>query len=144
MMKTLAQLRDIHAKLKQLKIDDDARYELVLQVTNERTSSCAQLTYDEAEQLRKHLANLVGKDFSVNPALDKKRKRVLSAFHEMGYRIPGTMKLDMKKVNETIVKYGYLHKSLNEYSIDELSKLIEQTKKMRDHNITSKYKNIQS
>lgn len=139
MNKSPHQIRDIHAKLRMLGIDKDAKAEIVSQVTNGRSESCSDLTMSEATEMQQHLNRLIGQQFKVNAELDKKRKKVLSAFHEMDYRIPGTDKLDMIRVNETIFKYGFAKKHLNQYSLDELSKLIIQVNRMKSHYIKRKY-----
>jgi hypothetical protein len=59
---------------------------------------------------------------------DKMRKKILSRYHEMGYTIAG--KLDMPRVKESILKYGYLHKDLNKYTFSELPKLVYQVDNM--------------
>jgi hypothetical protein len=145
MKKTYEQLRHIHALLRQSGIDKEGKEDMVMSITGGRAKSCAELEYQEAAQMVRLLqANATPKAFQVNPLLDKKRKKVLSMFHEMGYCKPGTRRLDMDRVQAIIVKYGFKHCELNNYTLEELSKLIEQIKKMRDHFLKSSYRTLQN
>ena len=134
MEKTTQQLKAIFTACKELGVDDDGRSELVIGITDGRSSSCKDLTFQEAKQLIEHLNKLLNRP---KPTLnerarqaDNMRKKILGFFHEMNYRIKG--KIDMEKVEETILKKGYLKKPLNAYTYNELPKLVTQMQAIRN------------
>jgi hypothetical protein len=113
--------------LKELQIESDNKESLVLQFTNGRSVSRADLTFEEAANLERHLNSLLA---PVNEQCNRMRRKILARFHEMGYRNNGS--IDMEHVQATVLKYGYLHKRLNDYTAAELPKLVSQVDKMRD------------
>lgn len=134
MEKTTQQLKSIFAACRKLGIDDDTRATLVIDLTDGRTSSCKDITYSEAKQFVRQLNSLLS-----TPApkfseryfqCDNMRKKILSFFHEMNYRVNG--KLDMERVEKTIIQKGYLKKPLNSYKYEELPKLVSQFESIRN------------
>jgi hypothetical protein len=127
MEKSKQQLRAIFGACRQLGITSEQRAELVSDITKGRTESCADITYQEANEFNRHLKTLLSRIKTPNPKFeseDRMRKKVLSCFHEMGYRKHG--KLDMPRVNQTIEEKGYLKKPLNTYKYNELPTLVSQ------------------
>ncbi|UOE48006.1 hypothetical protein MTO98_26705 [Mucilaginibacter sp. SMC90] len=65
--------------------------------TDGRTVSLTEMDYPETQALFEHLENLVGQPPS---EADKMKRKILSLAHEMHWELPGTVKVDMKRVNE--------------------------------------------
>lgn len=134
MEKTVEQLRSIFGMCKQLRIDSENRAEMIIEVTDGRSSSAKDLSYHEAKELIRHLNTIAegnGKGWNTKQwRMDKMRKKILSFFHEMGYAQGG--KLDMEKVNAQIEKLGYKKKPLNQYHYEELPKLVTQFENIRN------------
>lgn len=100
----------------------DEKENIIATFTDGRTTSTKEMTDREAREMIQYL-------MKHNPragAEDKMRKKVLSMAHEMGWRVVGTEKISMARVNQWCITYGYLHKPLDQYSYDELPKLISQ------------------
>lgn len=91
---------------------------LVLAFSNGRCKSSKELTLQEAGALITHLKSLDGSH--------KMRRKIISMAHELGWKIPGTKKIDMDAINEWCKKYGFGKKELNEYTEQELPKLVTQ------------------
>jgi hypothetical protein len=126
MIITKEKIKHLSALLNQHNISDDTRKDLIFQFSEGRTESRKELKLTEAIALISFLSSGSAK---FDPR-DKMRKKILSMFHEMGYKKEG--ELDLEHVKTTIEKYGYLHKPLNDYQKNELPKLISQITKMRD------------
>lgn len=117
----------ISSTMARMKLTDDAQKTLIHSWTEGRTESRKELTYSEAELLKTHLNS------SFKPAdqkQDKMRKKIIAKFHQMGYSNNG--RIDMERVNATILKYGYKHKQMKDYNWVELPKLVSQVSKMCD------------
>jgi hypothetical protein len=58
------------------------------------------------------------------------RKKIIALAHQMGWSKihpgSGNKIADMQRIDEWCNKYGYLHKRLNQYTIEELPKLVTQ------------------
>jgi hypothetical protein len=118
---TKQQIKDIYWYVKLLEKDtNDIRTEAWV-FSNNRTSTVLNLSNDEAV---KYIDFLRQCEVKTNEACDRMRKKIISRFHEMGYRKNGRIQMD--RVNRTIEKYGYLHKPLNKYTYKELPKLVSQ------------------
>lgn len=102
-----------------------------------RTNSTKAMTKAEAAALIGHLKSLDPTD----TRSDKMRNKILSMAHEMNWCLtasplasPLTLskgegekrKVDMAHVNNWCVKSGYLHKPLDEYTYNELPRLVSQ------------------
>ena len=83
-----------------------------------RVESTRDLTNDEADALINHLKAL-------EPG-HKMRRKIIRLAHEMHWHLPGTKKINMERINGWCQQFGYLHKALNEYTNDELPKLVTQ------------------
>jgi hypothetical protein len=90
--------------------------------TGGRTSSVRQMFYKEAAALIGHLKSMDNRDASAN----KMRNKILSRAHEMNWRKPGTTSIDMDHVNNWMISKSYLNKKLDDYTYDELPKLVSQ------------------
>ncbi|MRG45513.1 hypothetical protein GFS24_10330 [Chitinophaga sp. SYP-B3965] len=119
-----AQLATIHKLLFLLKIvDADIKESLVMQFTNERERSSAHLHYQEAELLIAELKRRTRENNNFCKG-DKSRKLIIHYAHLMGWETDG--KADIKRINGWCTQFGYLHKGLNEYSAEELPRLVYQ------------------
>ena len=105
--------------------------EMTLGFSGGRTDTTTDLTPDEARAYIKYLKSQDPDEI----AADKMRKKIISMAHELGYRIPGTTKVDMIKLDEWCIKYGHKHKKLNQYLVDELPLLVTQFEKRYDSHV---------
>ena len=120
----------------------EAKEDIVSEVSKGRTTSVAALLFAEADNLIKGLQKETTFKKEVNKAdpCHKMRGKILSHAHELGWhkkdaqgnliRDPTTNKpkIDFDRVNEWCTKYGYLHKKLDRYTYEELTKLVWQFK----------------
>lgn len=143
----------LFALLKKLGIDDAGRAQLVDQYTDGRSSSARDLRRPEILALIQSLqsqssdgAPLSSRRGAGGEVADKMRKRIISMAHEMGWELPlaplafgegpgvrqcsGKPKADMPRINAWCEKYGYLHKPLNSYTLQELPTLVTQFENM--------------
>jgi len=92
----------------------DQKEELILAVTEGRTSSMREMTQEETQALIKSL----GEDD--NQAIKGRMvRKMLSMAHEMGWELPDG-KVNMDKVNAWCIKYGSPKKSLDQLKAKEL------------------------
>ncbi len=99
--------------------------DLVLGFTNGRSESRADLSDAEASEMIQYLEKVIG---GHSEASNKMRRRIISYAHQMHWHLADTQAVDIKRLNNWCEKYGYLHKPLNNYSYDELPKLVSQFK----------------
>jgi hypothetical protein len=119
------QVRAIYALLGDHHLRDE-KEALVSAFTGGRTTHVTDMHHREAYALIDHLKSL-------NPeqrANDKMRNKILSMAHEMGWRLKGTVKVDMDHVNNWCLQKSYLHKRLDAYTHQELPKLVSQFEEM--------------
>lgn len=121
-----AQYFAIEKKLKNQGFDFE-RAELIGQFTEGKKSSLKELSHWEYQDFLKML-NL---RFSSAPniahtdeAKQVQRRKIIALFRKMGYE--KDFKADMPRIYSWVIKYGYLHKSMNQYTADELPKLVTQ------------------
>jgi hypothetical protein len=81
----------------------------------------------------KHIGNVMPAAFKANTPgkqANTMRKKIIALGHQMGWSgihpTSGNKIADMERINAWCVKYGYLHKQLNDYTILELPKLVTQ------------------
>lgn len=132
------QIRRIHVLL--TKLDKMAyKRDYVDVVSNYTKESTTQLTHDEANamilQLERELndKNITAYNNRVKAAdvaADAMRKKIISQCRECGWLING--KADMKRVYAWVLKYGYLHKPLMQYTAAELPALVTQAVRMKE------------
>jgi hypothetical protein len=140
----LALNKQLHALLTQTNMVA-AKPHLVESFTNGRTNSSKDMSHYEAIELVKHLKQMLANKQLPNTSprhitqstiqnskfkIDKMRKKIIALAHQMGWSAihptSGNKIADTKRINEWCKKYGYLHKELNSYTIDELPKLVTQ------------------
>lgn len=118
---TRAQLICINVLMRKLGMETQSKT-LVSSFSNGRETSRANLTIGEATDLIKWLKS---QDPEEKKA-ETMRRKMISLAHEMNWREPGSFKVNMRSLDEWCVKYGYLHKKLNQYLYSELPKLVSQ------------------
>lgn len=118
---TLSQITAIHTLLSKQGLKDEKR-SIVLSFTAGRTDSVKEMRNEEAAALIGHLKSMDPEEKSA----DKMRNKILSMAHEMGWRIPGTTKVDMNHINGWMRSKSYLKKDLDTYRYAELPKLVSQ------------------
>lgn len=87
-----------------------------------RTESTKELTLDEVNMLIRYLQDIQGNAEKAN----KMRRKIISMAHQLHWYLPGTQKVDMKRIDNWCIQYGYLHKKLNDHNEKELIKLVSQ------------------
>lgn len=109
----------------------EERERLALQYSNGRTERTSKLYVNECSELISDLQK------QADNSPDKMRKKILSMAHSIGWQLEvnGRLVVDMERVNNWCVKYGYLHKRLNSYTAGELVKLVSQFEEMYQSNI---------
>ena len=118
------QIRIIYALLPgAIKNDQEAKESLITQYTGDPDlGSVKDLGAQQADRLISDLRVL--KQKSIDPA-DRMRKKILSICHDMGWELEDG-RIDWKRLNGWLIKYGYLHKKLNDYKLQELPALVTQ------------------
>lgn len=100
---------------------------IILGITNGRTESSKDLSFDEARLMINYLKMQADKDALRS---NKMRNKIISMAHEMHWHLSGTQAIDMLRLNTWCERFGYLHKKLNDYSYIELPKLVTQFTKV--------------
>ncbi len=122
MVRTAQQNSRLHLLLGKLNVEKETKEDLVYQFTSGRETSSSKLEFKECQALIDHLGRLTKQTFDSG---DKMRKKILSVVHELGWETPSG-KIDWKSLNEYLLKFGYLHKTLNDYEYKELPTLVTQ------------------
>lgn len=100
--------------------------DIVSNFSNGRATSSSNLYYAEADAIIRHLGMDKGRE---DPAY-KMRGKILSLAHQLDWHVAGTQKIDFPRLNAWCVKFGYLHKRLDQYKYRELPTLVTQFEKM--------------
>jgi len=88
-------------------------------------TSSKDLYFDEANNIINYLAAMHQK----NDPADLMRKKIISCCREMGWHKSG--KADMLRIEAWVMKFGYMHKKLNDYTVQELPQLVTQAENMK-------------
>lgn len=134
------QIRYLYFLLDQLGIRH-LKHDLVLDACDGRTDSARELSQDEMRHLVTHLEQkLQQARREASPGkeairrMDRMRKRILSMCYSIGwvtYDINESRhKVDMERLGAWLLKYGYLHKPLNDYTYLELPGLVTQVENL--------------
>lgn len=115
------QLGAIYALIKKLKLDKPA---VIDGATNGRTEHVSEMTKGEATALIKYLKSVDPEEESN----ERMRKKIISLGHEIGYKIAGTNKIDMKRLDQWCIDYGKFRKKLDRHTHNELAQLVTQFK----------------
>ena len=123
------------------------RRDLVNSFTDGRTSNSSELSDLEADELIKHLEQMTRKEHApTRSGVDYKgqqmRRRILSLCYIIGWvkfnEIRLTHEIDWPRLNSWMIKYGYLHKPMNDYAYTELQRLVNQFENMAESVLSSK------
>lgn len=127
-----AQRSAIGAIAAKLGLDKEGKAELVSQYSNGRTQSTTGLSFEEAAEMIKAI------QLDAKPLKDKGgypiawgntlRRQVIAIFHEAGWHIDGSAAIDMERVNTWCTNHGHGKKPLNDYTYEELPKLLGRLK----------------
>jgi len=120
------QIKTIYALLGDNNLRDE-KENIVEAFTSGKTKSVRAMSGAQAAALIGHLKSL---DETDNRAT-KMRNKILSMAHEMGWETSATLPMakkavDMERLNNWCIKYGYLHKKIDDYTYNELPKLVSQ------------------
>lgn len=132
-MITKAQIKLIHTllhlyeTLRGFKIDPSEKIEFVKECSGGRVTSTTQLTWQEAKKMIEVLQNLTCVTDEYQKA-DRMRKLIIHYARQMGWEneAEGKRRADMDRIEGWCIKFGYLHKKLNEYTTQELPRLVTQ------------------
>lgn len=130
-----AQLARIHAMLAKCGLMA-YKADMVIEVTNGREHSTKQLTFEEANLMIARLdATIKERQRKQHEPAQLMRRKIISCCREMGWVKGG--KADMQRIYTWVLKYGYLHKPLNKYTLQELPKLVTQAENMKNDYLKS-------
>jgi hypothetical protein len=135
MKRTPEQNSRLHLLIGELMIDAEHKRELVEEASYGRVSSSKDLTQVECNRLLNHLQTLLNEHRQGGDAGQKMRRKIMSMVHELGWENPSGS-IDYNRLNAWLLKFGYLHKELNSYTVQELPALVTQMDKM----LAGKYK----
>ena len=99
------------------------RSELIHQFTAGRKSGLKDLTYFEYAEFLSWISR------TLEEKSNQMRRKIIALFHKMGYKLEGSDKINMKRVNDWCIKYGHKHVELNAYNYNELCALLTQAEK---------------
>lgn len=136
---TAEQVKAINATLAKMGLMSD-KADIVLNASAGRTTSTKALTIEEARSLLASLnkQGIVGGISSPagrpGGASQKMTAKLFAMAHEMGWITAATVvgsagmetKKDYSRLHAWVLKYGYLHKPLSQYSYKEMPKLVSQ------------------
>ncbi|MFN4249078.1 MAG: hypothetical protein ACK4EY_15225 [Flavipsychrobacter sp.] len=117
------QLSCIHALITKLNLKE-RKADIVRGFSGERTSTSSYMYMHEATDMIRYLKSLDPEE----QANEKMRRYIISMAHECGYRIPGTTKVDMKRLDGWCKEFGKYKKTLNRHNHKELVELVTQFK----------------
>ncbi|QNK63963.1 hypothetical protein H7F33_05580 [Pedobacter sp. PAMC26386] len=109
-----------------MRIDEETKEELIYTYSEGRTLRISELYINEAVQVIKMLTG--GMNMPETPA-NKMRRKILSMAHELRWEQPNG-KINIERVNNWCIQYGYGNKALDQYSTSELPHLVTQFENM--------------
>jgi len=98
---------------------------IVASFSNGRTTSVRQLSQGERSQLIRWLKA----NDDTERSAEKMRRKIMHLAHEMNItkkNALGRSVADVQRIDEWMLKYSYLKKKLNAYTLSELPKLVSQ------------------
>jgi ATP-dependent helicase YprA (DUF1998 family) len=134
---TPAQIQKFHALLNQQGLMEHKK-DLVSEFTDGKQTSTKEMTLLEMINAIEHLeanASDAPTKPKIDTALDKQRKKIIGLCREMKMEVEknGKTVADMPKIYAFIKQKGSLKKDLNEYTSEELSKLIPVIEKIKKY-----------
>jgi len=106
------------------------RSEIIADFTNGQKNSLKQLTDWEYNELIRRLNSTMSQQlpkYDVNNPLQKQRRKVIALLCKVGMLKNDTA--DMPRIYAWVRQYGYLHKNFNDYTYEEIPKLVTQAEK---------------
>lgn len=112
----------------------ETRADYIQQFTDGRTGSTKEMYEHEADAMIAALNGQPAKAYKQTRPVanddkaNNQRRRIIAMAHELGwtYSVGGQAKADMKRIDDWCVKFSYLKKPMNEYTLTELPKLVSQ------------------
>lgn len=128
----------IESKIKKQGFDIE-RSDVIRQFSNGRKQGLSQLTAFEYQELLRWLNRKFGNDRTTTPKTaqnhpefnekeDRQKKKIIALFCQMGYVKDG--KADIYRINGWAMKYGHLHKKMNDYHGADLTMLVSQAEEV--------------
>lgn len=121
----------------------EVKGEMILQFTGGRTERSSKLTESEGQEMCNLLNASKGDRAQTVTEMQKDRmaRNIIAMAHELGWIKRGQVMTkdglrvvnDYSALNEWMLKYGYLHKPLNQYTFSELPELVTQFKSVYSH-----------
>lgn len=132
--------RRLHAELNRTGLMPK-KADLVSGITKGRTESSRELTTMEANELINWLRTQPDIHLQ-DPRCEKMRRKIIGLAWEMNwtYKANGLVKADVKRINQWCIRSGYLHKPFNDYSYNELPKLLSQFQAVHKSYLETLYK----
>lgn len=114
------------------------RHDLVCSFTDGRSENSSDLTDMEADQMIRHLEAIIKDGKISHVGVDRRgqqmRRRILSLCYNIGWTEwdydDEKPVVDFERLDNWMLKYGHLHKKLNEYTYEELPTLVTQFENM--------------
>ena len=119
---TKQQLVTIQTLCSKLGIGTDQKKTIISGFTAGRSNSSRDLSREEAMELIRHLKSLDPQEESA----ERMRRKIIRLAHELHWHLPGTTRIDMKRVDGWCRSYGFGKKGLNSYTPSELPRLVTQ------------------
>ncbi len=127
MNRTNEQNSRLHGLLGLLHIEPEQKAWLVEEFTDGRSSSTKDMSSTECQALIDHLAK-VATDTNADRA-NVMRRKAFAIAHELGWK-DAQGKVDRARFDAWMLKYSYLHKGINQYTHNELPKLLTQLEQL--------------
>lgn len=121
----LNKIKTLHLLLNRLNMNTaDDKEQFAWQYSDGRTTKTSELTIKEYSLLLLDLQKLTNKQDAANAM----RRKIISKAHEMSWTTlkNDIVKADIKRIDDWCKRYGYLHKGFNEYTAQELPRLVSQ------------------
>ena len=124
-----SQLGAFHAILRKMGMHEDKEYKqnLVIDYSKGRATSSKDLYYQEAKMLIDDLNRAMGKTDDEIRA-DNMRKKIIAITRSAGWEKDGNADID--RINNFCRSRGYIKKGFNQYTYNELPKLVTQFEKV--------------
>ena len=126
---TKPQLIIINTLVSKLGIRKEVKQQMVIGFSYGRETSTTQLTGEEATAFIQHLKSIDPGERMNEEKAERMRRKIISMAHEINWRIPGTTKVNMLKVDAWCIKYSPQKKKLNHHKVNELAGLVTQFEK---------------
>jgi hypothetical protein len=123
------QLQIIATICSKLKLSKEDKATIVNGFSAGRCTSSKLLYFDEAKDCIAHLQKLQGGESKIKPGTEKMIGKMLAYARAMGWtKLNAENKViaDFARMDAWAVKFGYMHKKINDYYYYELPKLVSQ------------------